>query len=100
MSAPRRGGLFCVMGAPFRVGRFWLVRRLGLRLFLRLLSGPRLITQAVAFARDLNDLGMVQEAVEDRRGAGYVADQFAPIFQRSVAGHHGRTGFVATHDDL
>ena len=43
-----------------------------------------LVTQAITLARDLDDLRMVQEPVEDRRGAGHVADQLAPIQERAV----------------
>jgi len=40
------------------------------------------------------DLGVVQEAVEDGRSAGDVAQEFASVFQRAVAGHHGGAGLV------
>ena len=43
---------------------------------------------------------MVQEAVQDRRRAGDVAQELAPILQRAIAGHDRRTRFVAPQDDL
>lgn len=43
---------------------------------------------------------MMEEAIENRRGAGDVAYQLAPIFQRAVAGHHRAAGLVAPHDDF
>ncbi len=51
--------------------------------------GTGAISQAVAFASDLDQLGMVQEAVEDRCGGRDIADQFASVFQGSVGSHHG-----------
>ena len=48
----------------------------------RLAVFAALVAEPVAAAGDRDDLGVVQEAVEDGRGAGNVADQFAPIFQR------------------
>ncbi len=42
----------------------------------------------------------MQEAVQDRRRARYVADQFAPVFQRSIACHHCRFELMPTHDDF
>ena len=38
--------------------------------------------QPVALAGDLHDLGVGQEAVEDRRGRRNIADQLAPILER------------------
>jgi hypothetical protein len=50
------------VGSDGRFGRFW---RHGL------------VSQPIALAGDLDNLGVVQEAVEDRTGAGDVADQLA-----------------------
>ena len=57
----------------------------------RLAAGT--VSQAIAFASDLDEFGMVQEAVEDGRGGRDVADQFAPIFQAVLPGH-GTTGLA------
>ena len=43
---------------------------------------------------------MVEEAVEDRGGAGNVTQQLAPLFDRAVGGHDRGTLLVAPHDDL
>lgn len=40
-----------------------------------------------ALARDRDDLRMVQELVQDRRGGRHITDQFAPIL-------HGQVGRV------
>ena len=47
-----------------------------------------------------DDLSVVEEAVEDGRGAGHVAQELAPVFEWSVAGHDGASGLVSAHDDL
>jgi hypothetical protein len=44
-----------------------------------LLSG--LVLEAVAAAGDLDDLGVVEEAVEDRRGRGAIAQELAPVLE-------------------
>ena len=56
--------------------------------------------EAIAFAGEGDDLGVLQEPVEDRRGGRDVADQLAPVFDRAVGGHDGRADFVPTHDDF
>src|SRR5579863_6437936 len=77
--------------------RFWLIV-LG-RCCCQARLGPSTV-QPVAPAGDGDHLGVVQEAVEDRGGGGHVADQFAPVLQRAVAGHHRRADLVTAHDDL
>jgi len=42
----------------------------------------------------------MKEPVQDGRGAGHVAQEFAPLVNRSVAGHDGGAVFVAPHDDF
>jgi len=54
----------------------------------------------VTSALDPEDDRMVQEAVEDGGCSGNIADEFTPIFNGSVGGHHGGFGFVSAHDDL
>jgi hypothetical protein len=51
-------------------------------------------------AGDLDDLGMLQEAIQDRGRGGHIADELAPILERSVRGHHSAADFVAAKDDL
>ena len=58
------------------------------------------MAKAITLAGNVDDGGVLQEAVQNRGGSGHVADQFGPIFQRPVAGHHGRAVLMASHDDL
>ena len=101
MASLRRGrvggfGFLFRAGAGRRNSWFWIVGDwIGDGIGRRFL-----IAKPAAAAGDGDDLGVVQEAVEDRRRAWYVADQLTPIFQRAVAGHHRRAGFVASYDDL
>ena len=60
----------------------------------------RFASKPVAAAGDFNHFGVLQEAVEDGGRARYVTDQFAPIFKRSVAGHHRAAQLMSAHDDL
>ena len=60
----------------------------------------RFAAKPVALSRDRDDLGVMQEAIQDGRGAGNVTDQFAPIFKRSIARHHSAAGLITPHDDL
>ena len=46
----------------------------------------------------LYDLGPVQDAIQN--GGGHVADQFAPLVQRSVGSHTDGAPFVSAHDNL
>ena len=55
---------------------------------------------AVAFALDFDEVGMVEESVEDGGGGRNIADEFAPFFEGTVGGHEGGAEFVAAHDDL
>ncbi len=56
--------------------------------------------ESVASAVDRDDLGVMEQAVEDGAGGRHIAEQLAPFFDGSVGGHHGGTVFVAAHDDL
>ena len=55
---------------------------------------------AIAFAVDGDDLGVMQEAVDDGSGGGHIGQELAPFLQRPVAGHDGGLVFVTAHDDL
>jgi len=55
---------------------------------------------AVALAFDFDQVGVMEKAVENGRGRGDIANEFAPFFQGAVGGHQGRAQFVAAHDDL
>ena len=43
---------------------------------------------------------VVDEAIEDGVGEGRVADDLVPMFDRKLAGHHGRSAAVPILDDL
>ena len=60
-------------------------------------GGP---VQAVGFSGELDDLGVVEEAVQDGSGGWNVVDELAPFFNGSVGGHEGGAVFVAAHDQL
>ncbi len=77
--------LFFGLGPGWRFGTFWKLFR-----FL----------EAITFAGDLDDFRPMEKSVENRRRAGDIADQLAPIIERSIARHHGRTELVSAHDDL
>lgn len=64
----------------------------------RLGLGGRGVFQPLAFAGDGDYLRVVKEAVEDGTGGGDIVEQFAPVFQRRVAGHDRGGRFVAAHD--
>lgn len=55
---------------------------------------------AIDFTGDSDDLGVVQEPVNDGPGSGHATQKFAPFVQRSVAGHDGRPIFVTAHDEF
>jgi hypothetical protein len=59
-----------------------------------------LIFEAVASAFDFDEVGVVEESVEDGGGSRDVTDEFAPFLQGAVRGHEGRAQFVAAHDDF
>jgi hypothetical protein len=43
---------------------------------------------------------VVQQAVEHGADGGRIAQQFAPVFHRSIRSQHGAGPLVAAHDDL
>lgn len=58
------------------------------------------VFEPIALTGDLDNLGMVQKAVQDGGGAGHIADQFAPILQGAIGGHHSGFSFIPSHDDF
>jgi hypothetical protein len=58
------------------------------------------VLEPIASTFEGDDLGVVEEPIEDGGGAWHIADELAPIFERSVTGHDGASGLVASHDDL
>jgi hypothetical protein len=69
-------------------------------LLLVFLTYYRRLLDTIAFAGNGDDLGVMQEPVEDGSGRRHVAQEFAPFFQRTVAGHDGGAVFIPAHDDL
>ena len=67
---------------------------------MRFSLGDSRVLEAVAFAGDGDDRGVMKEAVEDSTGGGHVLQKFAPVLERSVAGHDRGARLVAAHDDL
>jgi hypothetical protein len=58
------------------------------------------LVEAVAGAGDSDDVGAVEESVEDGAGCGDVAEELAPFFNGAVGGHEGGSVFVSAHDDF
>ena len=58
------------------------------------------LLHSVAFPFDFDDVGMVQEAVEDGGGGRHVPNELALLFEGTVGGHEGGAHFVAAHNDL
>ena len=50
------------------------------------------LVEAVAGAGDSDDVGAVEESVEDGAGCGDVAEELAPFFDGAVGGHDGLRG--------
>src|SRR5262249_45194158 len=59
-----------------------------------------MVPQAITLAADGDDRRVVQEPVENRRGAGHVSNELAPIFQGAITGHQRAASLVPPHDDL
>ncbi len=65
------------------------------------MPGFALLFQSVAVSFDLDDVGMVEDAVEHRCSEGGVAAEgFVPLRKRQVAGQDHRATLVALGDDL
>ncbi len=48
------------------------------------MDDARRFLDAITFAGDGDDLGVVQEPVEDGSGGGHIAKQYAPFFQQAL----------------
>src|SRR6187200_405762 len=59
-----------------------------------------MLPQAVAGALDLDDDGVVQEAVEERGGDDRVTEDLAPLGEAPVGGEDHRAALVARVDQL
>lgn len=58
------------------------------------------IFESEAFAFEVEDLGVVKEAVEDGGGGGDVLDEFAPFLDGAIGSHEGGAVFISAHDDF
>jgi len=58
------------------------------------------VFEPVALAGDGEDLGVMEESVEDGAGGGNVLEELPPLFDWPVAGHDGGSVFIPPHDDL
>jgi hypothetical protein len=58
------------------------------------------LVEAVAGAGNGDDIGAVEESVEDGAGCGDVAEELAPFFDGAVGGHDGGAVFVSAHYDF
>ena len=58
------------------------------------------LLEAVGFALDGDDLGVVDEAVDQGDDAGGVGEDLAPLGKGAVGGDEGGLGLVAARDDL
>ena len=56
--------------------------------------------EAVAFALDGEDLGVVDEAIDQGDDAGGVGEDLAPFCERAVGGDHGALVLVTAADEL
>ena len=55
---------------------------------------------AHAFSCNVQPMGVVNEAIQDRVGKGGVADNFAPLLDRNLAGDDRRSALVAVFEDF
>ena len=58
------------------------------------------MAQAIAPAFHLDDLGVVEKAIQDGRGGRNIVEEFPAFFDGPIGGHQGGTVFIAAHDDL
>src|SRR5258707_12289620 len=57
-----------------------------------------LLSQALSFEFDA--VGIVDEAIEDCVGDGWISDNFVPAIDGQLAGDDDRTSFISVLDDL
>ena len=58
------------------------------------------MTHPVAVAADIDDVTVVQESVDERRGHNFVAQDLAPLFEALIGCQHGGRVLVAPVDEL
>src|SRR5579859_5612614 len=59
-----------------------------------------MLAEAIARAFDLDDNGMMEETVEERRGDDGVAEDLAPFGEAAVGGENDGAALVAGVDEL
>ena len=67
-----------------------------------LLGSPEILmgTHPVAVAPDVDDVAVVQQPIDERRGHHLVAEHLAPLVEILVRGQHRRCLLVAGVDEL
>src|SRR5258708_6648443 len=69
-------------------------------IFLWSRGGRRGIAQAITAPGNLNDLGLLQKAIENSGGRRHVTEQQSPLLDRPVGGHKRGAILVAAHHQL
>jgi hypothetical protein len=64
------------------------------------LSRPGALPQSIALARHLDDDGVREEAIENRRCRRDVAEEDPPVLRRSIGRDERRRRFVPAHEDF
>ena len=57
-----------------------------------------MVFEAIATAGDGDGLGVMEKAIQNGAGGGHIAQELSPVLNGTVAGHDGRTVFIAAHD--
>ena len=59
-----------------------------------------MLAHAVAAAADVDDMAVVQQAIDERSGHDLVAQDLAPFLEPFIGRQHSRCAFVAPVDEL
>src|SRR5690606_40246716 len=66
----------------------------------KLLPEIGMSTHAEAVAADVDDVAVMEEPVDQRRGHDFIAEDFAPLLEALVAGMHGGSMLVPASHEL
>ena len=58
------------------------------------------VAESIALASNGDNVGLVEETVENRGGGWHASQQLAPVVHGTLRGHYGTACFIATHHDL
>ena len=58
------------------------------------------VAKAIAWALHLDDLGVVEKAVQNGGGGRDIVQEFSPFLDRAVGSHEGGAVLVTAHNDL